>query len=125
MAKKTNRTAKTPHVEADEALRRHRVMDEAIFNFRGGIDELEGALGMYMIGRHFGWKVLYLIHTKKTVAKYAGILGILVREEFEAETVDSHRSLGFKALTAVSNFWKVVSGDEKLPLERDQRRTLK
>ena len=65
MAKKPNRTAKIPHVEADEALRRHRVMDEAIFNFRGGIDELEGALGMYMIGRHFGWKVLYLIHTKK------------------------------------------------------------
>ena len=32
---------------------------------------------MYMIGRHFGWKVLYLIHTKKTIAKYEGILPAL------------------------------------------------
>ena len=125
MAKAPGRTGKTPHVEADEALRRHKVMDDAILNFRGGMDELEGALGMYMIGRHFGWKVLYLIHTKKTVAKYEKILGIVTREEFEAETVDSHRSLGFQAASALSNFWKVVSGDEKLPLDREQRRSLK
>jgi len=125
MAKAPSRTGKTPHVDADAALRRHIFMDEVIRNFRGGLDELESALGMYMIGRHFGWKVLYLIHTKKTVAKYEKILGIVAREEFESETVDSHRSLGFQAASALSNFWKVVSGDEKLPLDREQRRSLK
>lgn len=118
------RTAKTPLVEAKEAKRRHDVMDEAILNFGGQLDELEGALGMYMIGRHFGWKVLYLIHSKKTVAKYEHILGIKVRDEFEAETVDSERSIGFKAARAISNFWKVVSGDEKLPIDREARRSL-
>ena len=100
-------------------------MDEAILNFRGGLDELEGALGMYMIGRHFGWKVLYLIHTKNTVAKYEKILGIVVRDEFEASTVDSERSLAFKAASVFSNFWKIVSGDQKLDVPRDQRRTVK
>ena len=99
-------------------------MDEAILRFRGGLDELEGALGMYMIGRHFGWKVIYLIHTKKTVAKYEKFLGIVVRDEFEAETIDSHRNLGFQAASALSNFWKVVSGDDKLPIDRAQRRSL-
>ena len=121
----TKRTGKTKPVEPVEAKRRHDLMDAAILTFKGQLDELESALGMYMLGRHFGWKVLYIIHSKKSVAKYEKILGIDVRAEFEAETVDSHRSLGFQAASALSNFWKVVSGDEKLPLDREQRRSLK
>lgn len=124
-AQMAKRTGKTELVDRDEAKRRHDVMDNAILDFSGGIDELEGALGMYMIGRHFGWKVLYIIHSKKTVAKYEQILSIKVREEFEPETVDSNRSLAFKALRKITNFWKVVSGDEKLPLDRDERRALR
>lgn len=116
------RTGKTPPVTPEEAKRRHDVMDEAILNFTGIIDELEGALGMYMIGRHFGWKVLYLIHSKRTVAKYERILGIDVREEFEPETVDSKRSYGFKLSQTFSNFWKVVSGEEKI--DRTERKQL-
>lgn len=119
-----NLKAKTPRVSPDEAKRRHDVMDQAIETFTGGADQLEAALGMYMIGRHVGWKVLYLIHTKATVAKYEAILGIKVREEFEPETADSHRSVAFKAAMALSNFWKVVSGDEKLPIDREERRSL-
>ena len=114
----------TPRVSTDEAKRRHDVMDQAIEKFTGGADQLEAALGMYMIGRHVGWKVLYLIHTKATIAKYEAILGIKVREEFEPETVDSKRSMAFKAASALSNFWKIVSGDEKLDLDRDERRSL-
>lgn len=118
------RTGKTQHVQPEEAKRRHDVMDEAILNFAGNLDELEGALGMYMLGRHMGWKVLYLIHSKKTVAKYEKILGISVREEFEPETVDSRRSLAYQAVQKISNFWKAVSGEEKLDIERDQRKAL-
>lgn len=118
------RVAKTPNVPADEAKRRHDVMDQAIRNFRGQLDELESALGMYMLGRHFGWKVLYIIHSKRTVAKYEEILGIDVRQEFEAEGADAERSVGFLAVQKITNFWKVVSGDEKLPIEREERRRL-
>lgn len=102
---------KTPPVTADEALRRHRWMDEAIVRFEGNLDELEGALGMYMIGRHFGWKVLYLIHSKRTIRKYEEILGIVVREEFDAEGPDADRTNAHRALQTVSNFWKAVSGE--------------
>jgi hypothetical protein len=116
--------AKTKLVAPDEAKRRHDVMDEAILDFEGTLDELEGALGMYMIGRHFGWKVLYLIHSKKTVAKYEAILKIKVSEEFEPETPDSTRSNAFKAIQHLTNFWKIVSGEEKLPLDRAERRSL-
>jgi hypothetical protein len=115
-------SGKTKPVPAEEAKRRHDLMDAAILNFHGQLDELESALGMYMLGRHMGWKVLYIVHSKKTVKKYEEILGIDVRDEFEAETVDSHRSNGYRLSQAFSNFWKVVSGEEKI--ERAERKLM-
>lgn len=57
---------------------------------------------------------VYIIHSKKTVAKYEGLLKISVRDEFEAETVDSERSRGYRIAMTFSNFWKAVSGEEKI-----------
>ena len=124
MGKARNHTSKTPAVAAEEALRRHKIMDDAIANFRGSADELEGALGMYMIGRHVGWKVLHIVHSKRTIAKYEAILGIVVRDEFPAETVDSDRSLGYRVISEFSNFWKAASGDHETGLDRAGRRQL-
>ena len=105
----------TPDIEPQEAYRRHKLMDETIVRFRGNMDELESALGMYMIGRHFGWKVLYVIHSKKTIRKYEQILDINVRDVFDAEGPDADRSLGLRALKAVTNFWKAISGEIPIP----------
>ena len=102
---------KTEHVKPDEAVRRHQVMDEAVLRFNVNLNELESALGLYVIGRHFGWKVLYLIHSKKTVRKYEEILGIDVREEFLDAGPDAERSNAFRALSSVTNYWKAVSGE--------------
>lgn len=115
MASKQPTQRKTPEIGPDEALRRHRQMDEAIARFGGNLDELEGALGMYMIGRHFGWKVLYLIHSKRTIRKYEDILGITVRDEFDPEGPDADRTNAHRALQVVSNFWKAVSGEVAIP----------
>ncbi|WP_234267638.1 hypothetical protein [Hydrogenophaga sp. NFH-34] len=109
---------KTPLVDADEAKRRHDLMDKAIFNFTGSLDELEGALGMYMIGRHFGWKPLYVIHSKKTIRKYEEILGISVREVFPEEGPDAERSIGYKFVKTASNFWKSIT-DGKIEGKRE------
>ena len=84
----------TPLVEPKEAKRRHDIMDAAIYRFEGSLEELEAALGMYMLGRHFGWKVLYIIHSKKTIRKYEEILDIKVREEFKDAGPDARRSFG-------------------------------
>ena len=92
-------------------------MDAAIFNFAGLLDELEGALGMYMIGRHLGWKVLYVIHSKQTIRKYEQILGIEVRREFQAKGPDASRSKGFQAVDGASNFWKAMTSG-KIPDKR-------
>lgn len=122
MAKNTKR--KTELLDVAKAKASHDLLDHAVHNFRGQLDELESALGMYVIGRHFGWKVLYIIHSKRTIRRYEEILGIDVRAAFPEVGLDAERSLGFKAVSAVSNFWKVVSGEIKIDIDREERRSV-
>ena len=94
-------------------------LDAAIKNFQGDLDELESALGMYLLGRHFGWRPLVIIHNKRTIKKYEAILGINIREEFPAEGPDADRSYGYKIAKGLSNFWKVVSGEVQVEHRRE------
>src|SRR5690606_1076859 len=50
------------------------IEERALIHFVGQLDELESAIGMLRLGHHMGWKVLYMIHSKKTVRKYEEIL---------------------------------------------------
>jgi len=86
-------------------------LDQAIKDYEGDLDILEQALGMYLLGRHFGWRPLVIIHNKRTIKKYEKILDIDIRTEFEPEGPDAMRPNGYRAAIALSNFWKAVSGD--------------
>ncbi len=95
------------------------VEDQAIINFVGTLDELESALGMLRIGHHVGWKVLYMVHSKKTIRKYEEILDIKVRELFKERGPSADRSLGLAVADKLSNFWKAVSGEIKIENRRE------
>lgn len=111
---KAHKTPSAPPLTPEEAQRMSEIFDQAVHNFRGTIDELESAMGLFVMGRHMGWKVLYIVHSKKTIKKYEEILGISVREEFPEEGPEAHRSMGYSIAKTFSNFWKVVSGEEKV-----------
>ncbi|MHB8406430.1 MAG: hypothetical protein ACYDCJ_13530 [Gammaproteobacteria bacterium] len=90
------------------------LVDAACKRFYGESSKLESAIGMLFVGRMFGWKVLYLIHTKSTIRKYEKILGLEnIRDVLESETEFSRKSLAYSALKGVSNFWKAVKGEIK------------
>ena len=96
----------------EDAKKASDLVDAAVDRFdKGSIDDLEQASGMYMVGRHVGWKVLVLIHNKRTIRKYEEILGISIREEFPEVGPAADRSVGYKIAKTVSNFWKAVSGE--------------
>lgn len=97
-----------------------RIEREAIARFSGDITELEAALGVLRVGHHFGWRVLVLIHNKRTLRKYEQILGITVREFFPAEGPSHERSVGYGWAKKIGNFWKAVSGAIKI----EDRRTI-
>lgn len=106
----------------DQTARAVEVVAGAIARFDGSFDELESALGMYFLGHYVGWKVLALMHTKKTIRKYEEILGIVIREEFLEEGSESDRSLAYEAARKLSNFWKIVSGEAKLDVAKEERK---
>jgi len=91
----------------------------AVASFSGSLEELEKAIGMLMIGYHFGWKVLLLVHSKRTIKKYETILDIDVKEFFPAEGCSAQRSIGLDIAKQIGNFWQVVSGDIKVENRRN------
>lgn len=114
----------TPAPTPDQARERYEFIDQAIRRLPSGsftIDEVESAIGMYVLAHHVGWKVLYFVHSKKTIRKYEEILGVKLSDSFDEFGPDAPRTNAYKIITAVSNFWKLVSGDEKSPLDLDKR----
>jgi len=86
-------------------------IDPVIKDFRGNVNELEQAIGVWIVGRQMGWKVMLLIHDRKTLAKYEKILGIDFRKELEPEGELAYKSFAWTAVKKVTNFWKAVRGE--------------
>jgi hypothetical protein len=115
----TLRKKPIPPLTGKEALDYIEIINKASDRFIGQFDELENAIGMLMIGRLVGWRVLAIIHNKRTIRKYEEILGINVREMFPEEGPLASKSIGYKAALAIGNFWKAVSGDISIPDRRE------
>ena len=88
-----------------------QIFDEAVKNYSGHVQTLETAIGALIVGQHIGWKVLLLIHDKKTIRKYEKALGIKFRDYMDETGALSHKSIAWCAVQKVSNFWKAVSGE--------------
>lgn len=96
------------------------IEEDAIASFSGDLTQLEAAIGMLRMGQHFGWRVLYILHSKKTIRHYEQILGgHKIRDLFPEAGPSSYRSVGFNLATRFSNFWKVVSGETKIPKRQE------
>lgn len=105
-----------------------RIQAQAIADFKGDLHDLESALGMLHLGHHMGWKVLYIIHSKRTVRKYEEILTgeakepVRIKELFAPEGPSSYRSNGYRLIEGVSNFWKVINNEsDEVTLPKDKR----
>jgi hypothetical protein len=108
-----------PPITKDEAHRLVTIADRAALEFQGNFEELESAVGMLFLGRLLGWKPLLIIHNRRTVAKYAEILGIDYKAEFPEVGPHAEKSRGYCYAQALSNFWKAVSGDTSVPNRRE------
>lgn len=90
-------------------------VQDSVYQFTGSFDELESAIGMLFLGPLIGWKVLVLIHNKRTIRRYEEILGINIREAFPPEGPYTYKSLGYELVQKLQKFWKAVSGE--VPVE--------
>jgi hypothetical protein len=115
------RRIRVPPVTDGEAAALVAKIDNLVSAFGGRIDELESAIGMLFLGRLFGWKVLVLVHNKRTIRKYEEILGIDVRKAFPGIGPLASKSVGLSVVEKLGEFWKGVSGDVKVPEKREIR----
>lgn len=83
----------------------------AIKEFSGDLTTLEGAIGAYFTGKELGWKPMLLVHEKRTIKKYEGILRVSFREVHPEEGPLAKKSLAWRASQKISNFWKAVKGE--------------
>jgi len=86
-------------------------IDRSIQSFKGDTRKLSNAIGYVMIGRRLGWKVMLLMHDRKSIKLYEQILGIDSRQEFPEYGPLAEKSVAYRALKKVSNFWKAVKGE--------------
>jgi hypothetical protein len=121
-APKKSKEEKLAKLTPSQRAELDRIELDAIANYSGDLTELESALGMLRMGYHFGWKVLYIVHSKRTIRKYEEYLGIKVRELFPPTGPSSYRNNGYRIAEAATNFWKVISGDaEDVKLDEHRR----
>lgn len=85
-----------------------RVVDEAVASYRGDVSVLETAIGALMVGRWVGWRPLMLMHSTATVARYQEILGLKFREVLPEVGPLADKSLGWRLLGNIKDFWKVA-----------------
>jgi hypothetical protein len=110
---------KLPKLTRKQLDEMHGIEREAIAKFTGEIQELESALGMLRVGYAFGWKVLYIIHNKRTIRKYESYLDIDVKEYFDEVGSQAERNYAFKFFQKMGQFWKIVSGDVKVEKRKE------
>jgi len=86
-------------------------LDAITKDFKGSMNDLEAAIGYYMVARHFGWKPLLLIHDKQTMKKYEKILKLEFRDEIPDVGEFAYKSVAWVAVQKISSFWKAVKGE--------------
>lgn len=87
------------------------IATEVSEQFMGQVDELQRAIGMLYTAKVFGWRVLFLSSSPAYVRKAEKLLNVDFQTGFPEETEFSKKSLAFKLLKGVTNFWKAVKGE--------------
>lgn len=81
---------------------------ERIRNFKGLGTTLESAVGAYVVGSVYGWRVVFMMHNQKTVAKYNRILGFKIQDVCPEYTEFSDRFFAIRVAKRAKAFWKVA-----------------
>ena len=88
------------------------LIDKAIKEYQGDIDVLASAIGYLMIGRKFGWRVIFFMHRQSTIKKYEKILQIEDSRDLMPELgALAKKAAAYQAVQKVSNYWKAVKGE--------------
>lgn len=90
-------------------------IDQVSGEFKGQIDDLYTAIGMIMMGRLFGWRVLRLTSSRSQWARATRLFGDL-KELMPERGKYAHRSMGLAIADKLGSYWDVVKGIVSVPM---------
>ena len=87
------------------------LMNKAVKKYSGDSRKLVNAIGYLVIGRNFGWKIMLLMHDRKSIKAYEEILAIDSKAVMPEIGPMAKKSIAWEAVQKVTNFWKAVKGE--------------
>lgn len=90
-------------------------IDQVSGEFKGQIDDLYMSIGMIMMGRLFGWRVLRLTSSRSQWARATKLFGDL-KELMPERGKYAHKSIGLAIADKLGSYWDVVKGIVSVPM---------
>lgn len=92
-------------------------IDDVSANYVGFIDDLTQIVGMVIVGRRYGWKVIRLVNTRrhwKLACKHFGDLKEILPERGDL----SRKSIGLSIADTFNEYWEVIRGHRKMDIKK-------
>lgn len=86
-------------------------IDKVVSVYTGQIDRLYEAVGMIVVGRLLGWKVMRLVSSRKCWSLANDLFGD-PKKLMDHETKYSHRSLGLRIVEKIGGYWDIINGNK-------------
>ena len=90
-------------------------IEEETEKYHGQIDHLYEAVGMVVVGRLTGWRVMRLVSSRRCWAAASKVFGD-PKEWMPERGRFAHRSLGLKIVDKVGGYWDFIAGHKSIDL---------
>ena len=98
-------------------------IDEVTTNFKGQLDDLTAVVGMVMVGRLYGWRVIRLVNSRRHWGLACKLFGDL-KELLPDRGVLAHKSVGLTIVDKLGDYWGIIGGEasrDALPLHERKK----
>jgi len=90
-------------------------IEDVTKNYKGDINHLYEAVGMIVIGRLFGWRVMRLVTPGRTWIDVKKLFGD-PKELMQEKERYYDKSLGAKVVDKMGNYWEVIRRHQSMPV---------
>lgn len=86
-------------------------IDEVCEGFKGQFPDLFQMVGIVVIGRHFGWRVIRLVVSRRMWTMVTRAFGD-PKEWMPEEGPLARKSLGYALVKNIGDYWQFISGNQ-------------
>jgi len=96
-----------------EALQLIINIEQVTKDYSGSIDDLSSIVGMIVIGRLFGWRVMRLVSSRRIWSKAITLFGD-PKELMEPRGKYARKSVGLALIDKAGDYWEVIKGHQSI-----------